>query len=222
MKIKLYTITFLIIFLFSACEREKNQTKPKIAKPTPVVSNKPKIVAFGDSLTAGFGLQEKESYPYLLQEKLKAEGYNYEVINAGVSGDTSAGGMERIDWSLDQEGVEILILELGGNDLLRGLSQPQMKGNITEIIKRTKAKNVKILLCGLFPENMSSGELQKNFASVYVEIAKEQKVPYMPFFLEGVGGKKEFNQPDGIHPNADGSKIITENVYKNLMPLLKK
>src|SRR3954467_11371027 len=116
------------------------------ALKTPEVSGKrPKIIAFGDSLTAGFGLANKESYPYLLQEKLNADGYNYEVVNAGVSGDTSLGGLERADWVLDQDGAEILVLELGANDMLRGLPVAKMKQNLDRIIKKAKAKNLKVL-----------------------------------------------------------------------------
>ncbi len=117
------------------------------AKPfvTPnVVSNRPKIIAFGDSLTAGFGLAEKESYPYLLQERLKADGYNYEVVNAGVSGETSLGGLERIDWVLEQENAKILVLELGANDLLRGVPVVRMKENLDKIIRKAKAKKLQV------------------------------------------------------------------------------
>ncbi len=137
---------------FTACgvSTAEPQANKKIQKPlsdSQIISKAPKIIAFGDSLTAGFGLAEKESYPYLLQQKLKAEGYNYEVINAGVSGETSIGGLERIDWVLEMENVEILILELGANDLLRGLPVAKMKENLSTVIKKAKAKNVQVLLC---------------------------------------------------------------------------
>lgn len=191
--------------------------------PMPQInSDKPKIVAFGDSLTAGFGLAEKESYPYLLQEKLKADGYNYEVVNAGVSGDTSAGGLERIDWSLEQDNVQILVLELGANDMLRGLPVPQMKKNLDGIIKKAKAKKIQVLLCGLFPPDAPVTKDQSAFAAVFKDLAKENNVTFLPFLLEKVGGVKTLNQPDGIHPNAEGEKIMTENVYHGLQPLLKK
>src|SRR3954468_12760719 len=128
------SFVFSVVF-FASCDvmTAKKQTNSDSKKPLPTPqskSDKPKIVAFGDSLTAGFGLTEKESYPYLLQERLKADGYNYEVVNAGVSGDTTAGGLERIDWSLEQDNVQIMILELGANDMLRGLSVSQMKKNL--------------------------------------------------------------------------------------------
>jgi acyl-CoA thioesterase I len=214
----------LAIFL-SACgassAKIENQ-KPTENVPMPVIeTGKPKIVAFGDSLTAGFGLTERESYPYLLQEKLKADGYDYEVINAGVSGDTSAGGLERVEWTLDQQNVQILILELGANDMLRGLSVSQMKKNLDAIIKKAKAKNVEVLLCGLFPPEAPVTKDQSAFAAAFRDLARENNVAFMPFFLENVGGVRTMNQADGIHPNAEGTRIVTENVYKSLKPLLK-
>ena len=212
------------IVLFTACS--SSSAKPEKAKePINVpstVSDKPRIIAFGDSLTAGFGLLEKESYPYLLQEKLNAGGYNYEVVNAGVSGDTTVGGIERIDWSLEQENVQILILELGGNDLLRGLPVAKMKDNLDKIIRKAKAKNVQVLLCGMLAPPTMGTKYQKEFVDVFPSLASEHKIAFMPFILEGVALDKNLNQPDGIHPNAEGDKVMTENVYNSLKPLLKK
>jgi acyl-CoA thioesterase-1 len=224
------TITFLSFISFAvftaACDSSaaKLDDKNRVENvPMPQLnSDKPKIIAFGDSLTAGFGVAEKESYPYLLQEKLKADGYNYEVVNAGVSGDTSAGGLERIDWSLEQDNAQIMILELGANDMLRGLPVPQMRKNLDAIIKKAKAKKVQILLCGLFPPDAPVSKEQSSFATVFRDLAKENNVAFLPFFLENVGGVKNLNQADGIHPNAEGTRIVTENVYKSLLPLLKK
>lgn len=191
--------------------------------PLPQInSDKPKIVAFGDSLTAGFGVAEKESYPYLLQERLKADGYDYEVVNAGVSGDTTAGGLERIDWSLEQDNVQIMILELGANDMLRGLSISQMKKNLDAIIKKAQSKRITVLLCGLFPPDAPVTKDQSEFATVFQNLAKENNVAFLPFFLENVGGVKTLNQADGIHPNPEGTRLVTENVYKAVKPLLTK
>jgi len=221
-------LSFIFLFgLIAACDSSAAKTETlerteEVSFSVPPVSDKPKIVAFGDSLTAGFGVSEKESYPYLLQQKLKAEGFDYEVINAGVSGDTSTGGLDRIDWSLEQENVQILILELGANDMLRGLSAAQMKRNLNEIIKKAKAKNVEVLLCGLFPPNPFVPRAQNEFALAFRDLAKEMDVAFLSFFLQGVGGMRNLNQPDGIHPNAAGTKIVADNVYKALRPLLKK
>ncbi|HLM03093.1 MAG TPA: arylesterase [Pyrinomonadaceae bacterium] len=202
--------------------RLKNQKPKDAAKLPPTSSNKAKIIAFGDSLTAGFGLSEKESYPFLLQQRLNAEGYNYEVVNAGVSGDTSQGGLERIDWSLEQENVEILILELGANDLLRGLPPAKMKKNLGEIIRKAQAKKIKVLLCGMLAPPSMGVKYQQEFVNAFPDLADEYKVEFLPFVLEGIALDKKLNQADGIHPNADGAKILAENVYKGLKPLLVK
>lgn len=207
------------------CEAAKpgvNSTN-RTAKPltTPkAVSNKPKIIAFGDSLTAGFGLAEKESYPYLLQEKLKAAGLDYEVVNAGVSGDTSLGGLERADWVLDQDNAKILILELGANDLLRGVPVAKMKDNLEKIIIKAKSKNIRVLLCGMLAPPSMGAQYQRDFVNAFPDLASEHKVEFLPFLLDGVALNKELNQADGIHPTAQGTKIVTENVYKALRPML--
>lgn len=185
-------------------------------------TNRPKIIAFGDSLTAGFGLAEKESYPYLLQEKLKADGYDFEVVNAGVSGDTSLGGLERSDWVLEQDNAKILILELGANDLLRGVPVAKMKENLDKIIRKAKAKKLKILLCGMLAPPSMGSEYQRDFMMAFPDLATEHKVEFLPFLLENVALKKDLNQADGIHPNANGAKIMTDNIYKALQPLLSK
>ena len=189
---------------------------------TPQISSeRPKIIAFGDSLTAGFGLTERESYPYLLQERLNDEGYSYEVVNAGVSGDTSLGGLERVDWVLEQNNVEILILELGANDLLRGVPPSKMKANLDKIIEKAKAKNVNVLLCGMLAPPTMGADYQREYTQAFPDLATKHKVAYLPFVLDGVALRRELNQADGIHPNPEGTKIMTENIYKELKPLLK-
>ena len=193
----------------------------KPLKTPQATANRPKIVAFGDSLTAGFGLTERESYPYLLQERLNADGYGYEVVNAGVSGDTSLGGVERVDWVLEQDNVEILVLELGANDLLRGVPVAKMKANLDQIIRKAKAKNVTVLLCGMLAPPTMGAEYQRAYSSAFPDLATEHKVAYLPFLLENVALKRELNQADGIHPNADGTKIMMTNIYKELKPMLK-
>jgi acyl-CoA thioesterase-1 len=219
------SFTFLAAVLFgcgaSATKKPSASGEPRPLKTPQITVNKPKIIAFGDSLTAGFGLTERESYPYLLQEKLNADGYNYEVVNAGVSGDTSLGGLERADWVLEQDNVAIMILELGANDLLRGIPPAQMKANLEKIIEKAKAKNVTVLFCGMFAPPSMGADYQRDFSNAFPDLATKHKVAYLPFLLEGIAMKKELNLPDGIHPNADGEKIMTENVYKELKPLLK-
>jgi acyl-CoA thioesterase-1 len=181
----------------------------------------PAIVAFGDSLTAGYGLSEEQSFTTLLQRKLDDKNYRYRVINAGVSGDTSAGGVRRIDWAL-QENVKFLILELGGNDAIRGQPVTVMKKNLAQIIERAQSRDVTVVLAGMeAPPNLGE-EYTRAYRQVFRDLAKQYKVALIPFVLEGVGGRAEFNQPDGIHPNAEGEKIMTENVWQVLEPLLEK
>jgi acyl-CoA thioesterase-1 len=227
---KLYKAIIILTFVFSAvffasCDvspaAKQSNTSAKKPLATPQIKNdKPKIVAFGDSLTAGFGLLEKESYPYLLQEKLKADGYDFEVINAGISGDTSLGGLERIDWTLEMENVQILILELGANDLLRRMPVANMKKNLAKIIEKAQAKNVKVLLCGMLAPPAVGAEYQREYQMVFPDLATEYKVDFLPFLLENVAMNKDLNQADGIHPNAEGSLIMTDNIYKALKPML--
>lgn len=200
--------------------REPAQPGNKPLKTPEITAERPKIIAFGDSLTAGFGLSEKESYPYLLQERLKADGYDYEVVNAGVSGDTSLGGLERADWVLDQENAKILILELGANDLLRGAPVSKMKANLDQIIRKAKARKLKVLLCGMLAPPTMGAEYQREFTMAFPDLAEEHKVEFLPFLLENVAMKKELNQADGIHPNAEGAKIMADNIYKALKPML--
>ncbi|MEA2175346.1 MAG: acyl-CoA thioesterase [Blastocatellia bacterium] len=181
----------------------------------------PKIVAFGDSLTAGLGLTAAESYPSLLQKRLESDGYQYEVVNAGVSGDTSAGGLRRIDWALDGD-VRFLILELGANDLLRGQPIKEMKKNLDQIIERAQSKGVVVLLAGMYAPTNSGGDYEREVQAAFQSLAREREVTLIPFFLDRVAGIESLNQADGIHPNAEGSKIVTETVYNALRPLLDK
>lgn len=192
--------------------------------PAPAATSKegwPTIVAFGDSLTAGYGLLEEQSYTTLLQRRLDEKGYRYRVVNAGVSGDTSAGGVRRIDWALEGD-VKLLILELGGNDALRGQPVSAMKKNLARIIETAQARGVTVLLAGMeAPPNLGA-EYTQAYRQVYRDLAKQYKLAFIPFVLEGIGGLAEMNQPDGIHPNAEGEKIMAENVWRVLEPLLEK
>ncbi|HKX84419.1 MAG TPA: arylesterase [Pyrinomonadaceae bacterium] len=218
------SFTFLIAIL-AGCTPDamRASSAERTAKPlvTPeVTASRPKIIALGDSLTAGFGLTEKESYPYLLQQRLNDEGYNFEVVNAGVSGDTSLGGLERADWVLEQDGAQVLILELGANDLLRGLPVTRMKENLALIIKKAKSKKVKVLLCGMLAPPSMGSEYQRDFSNAFPDLADEMDIAYLPFLLEGVAMNKALNQADGIHPNPEGTRIMTDNIYRELKPLL--
>jgi acyl-CoA thioesterase-1 len=181
------------------------------------------ILFLGDSLTAGFGLEEREAFPSLIKEKIEAEHLPFEVINAGVSGDTSAGGLRRLAWLL-QRPIDIAVIELGANDGLRGLPVTAMKNNLQSIIDQLKTKNpaVKIVIAGMqMPPNLGT-DYARDFDAAFGEVAKKNDAALIPFLLEGVGGHIDLNQPDQIHPTAAGHKIVAENVWRVLAPLLKK
>lgn len=186
------------------------------------VQAKPKVILFfGDSLTAGYGLSPEEAFPALSEKELIKKGKHVNVVNAGLSGETSAGGLSRIDWVLRQP-VDVFVLELGANDGLRGLPVEQTKKNLQAIIDKVKTKNpqVKIVVVGMMvPPNMGS-TYTTEFTAVFPEIAKKNKATLMPFLLEGVAGNEKLNQADGIHPNAEGHKIVATNITKVLAPLL--
>ena len=220
-----------IFALVSACisvgcgvERESapsaDAARPATVPADPTVPpGRPKIVALGDSLTAGYGLLESQSYPALLQQRLDAEGYKFEVVNAGVSGDTTAGGLRRLDWALDGN-VRVLIVALGGNDGLRGLSVDEMKNNLTAIVTRAREKNVVVILAGMEAPPNYGAEYATAFRSAFREIAGRDRVIVIPFLLDKVAGQSQLNQGDGIHPNEQGTRIVAETVWSVLRPLL--
>jgi acyl-CoA thioesterase-1 len=155
----------------------------------------------------------------LLQQKIDAVGYQYEVVNAGVSGDTTAGGLRRLDWSL-QEDVRVLIVALGGNDGLRGLPVTEMKQNLAQIIETARAKNISVILAGMeAPPNYGS-DYAASFRKVYRDLAQEYRLPFVPFLLDKVAGQASLNQWDGIHPNPQGAAIVADTVWNVLKPLL--
>lgn len=180
------------------------------------------VVFLGDSLAAGLGVQPSEAFPALIGEKIRAAGLPFEVQNAGLSGDTSAGGLRRLDWLL-QRPIDILVLELGGNDGLRGLELKAMKSNLQAIIDKAKGKNpqVKVVIAGMqVPPNMGP-DYATEFARVYSDLAQENKAALIPFLLEGVGGNRELNQRDLIHPSPEGHRIIADLVWRTLEPILR-
>jgi acyl-CoA thioesterase I len=178
-----------------------------------------KIVVLGDSLTAGLGLLENQSYPHLLQQKIDRDGFNFEVVNAGVSGDTSAGGLRRLDWAL-QDHVRVLILALGANDGLRGLSVVDMQQNLGTIIERAQAKNVAVILAGMEAPPNYGVEYAASFRRAYRDLAAQYRVVFVPFLLDKVAGQAALNQGDGIHPNPEGAAIVADTVWNVLKPLL--
>jgi len=180
----------------------------------------PRIVILGDSLTAGLGLPVDQSYPALLQKRLKAEGSPYQVVNAGVSGDTSAGGLSRLDWALEGD-VRVLIVALGGNDGLRGLPPEQLKENLSQIITRAQQRRITVILTGMEAPPNYGREYLVGFHQVYPALAREYHVALVPFLLDGVAGHDALNQRDGIHPSAEGARIVADNVWKVLKPVIE-
>jgi acyl-CoA thioesterase-1 len=195
-------------------------TPPRTASPrreTPARS-RPRIVFLGDSLTAGLGLAMSDAYPALIQRRLDAAGLNFEVVNAGVSGDTSAGGLARLDWALDGD-VRILVVALGGNDALRALPTDQLEQNLATIIERAEARGISVVLAGMEAPPNFGRDYIVSFHKVYPELASKYHVAFVPFLLRGVAGSDTLNQRDGIHPTTEGARILAETVWAALKPL---
>ena len=190
------------------------------AAPQPA-STKPRIVFLGDSLTAGLGLASDKSFPSLISRRLKERGLDYEVVNAGVSGDTSAGGLRRVDWSLEGD-VRVLVVALGGNDGLRGLPPAELKKNLAAILERAKARNIPVILAGMEAPPNFGVEYTNAFRDVYPALAKEYGVRLVPFLLQGVAGVAALNQADGIHPNIRGAELVADTVWAELDPALRR
>ncbi len=183
--------------------------------------DRPKIVILGDSLTAGLGLPIAQAYPTLLQQKLDAAGLRYAVVNAGVSGDTSAGGLSRLDWSL-QGDVKILVVALGGNDALRALPVSQLAANLSTIVETAQKRGVHVILAGMEAPTNWGRQYDVDFHKVYPTLAAKYHVPLVPFLLQGVAGNERLNQADGIHPTAEGARIVADNVWKVLRPVAEQ
>jgi len=179
------------------------------------------IVAFGDSLTAGLGVPADQTYPARLGARLRREGYEYKVVNAGVSGDTTAGGLRRVDWALRLK-PEIVILELGVNDALRGQDLASVRANLDQLVARFQAAGARVLVAGMrLPPNYGTPYAEA-FQRLFGEVARARNAPHIPFFLEGVGAIPRLNQADGIHPTAEGYALVVDHLWPFLVPLLRK
>ncbi len=188
--------------------------------PSAQAESEIKIVAFGDSLTAGYGLPQTDAFPVQLQAALRKAGLNVRVENAGVSGDTSTGGAQRLDWALSN-GADFVLLELGANDALRGIEPSITRQSLIKIIENLKTKNIPVLLTGMrAPPNMGA-EYQKEFDGIYADLAKQYDLPFYPFFLDGVAAIPSLNQDDAIHPNKEGVAIIVERMLPFLISSIK-
>ena len=209
-------ILLYVAFALGCSKPPENSPRTTSDAPaaSPVASARPaiRVVVLGDSLTAGLGLPPEEAYPSLLQARLRDRGWSVDVINAGVSGDTSAGGLRRLDWSLDPS-TRVLIVALGGNDGLRGLPSDALRINLGTIIERTQARRVTVILAGMeAPPNLSR-PYSTAFRQVYRDLADQYHVALLPFLLDGVAGVGSLNQADGIHPNAAGARKVADNLW---------
>jgi acyl-CoA thioesterase I len=215
--------------LLTACSRE---AAPAPAAPAPTASPaapaaetpavaRPRIVFLGDSLTAGLGLDPEQSFPALIGQRLAASGLNYEVVNAGVSGDTSAGGLRRLDWSLAGD-VKMMVVALGANDGLRGLSTAELKKNLSAILDKATARGVTVILAGMEAPPNFGADYTRAFRAVYSDLAKQYDVRFIPFLLAGVAGNNTLNQADGIHPNVRGAQLVADLVWPELQAVLPR
>ena len=220
-------LSLFMFLIFTSCgEATKKEEEEQNEESAEDQTNKEKnkvILFFGDSLTAGYGLEQEEAFPALIQQKIDSLGLEYKVMNAGLSGETTSGGKNRIDWVLKQN-VDVFILELGANDGLRGIPLAETRRNLQEIIDFVKGKNpdIEIILAGMqIPPNMGQ-EYTSEFKNIFPELADRNNVKLVPFLLEDVAGNPELNQQDGIHPTAKGQKIVAENVWEVLKPVLEE
>jgi len=180
------------------------------------------LLVFGDSLSSAYGIGPREGWVTLMEERLKQKKFDYNVVNASISGETTSGGATRIDEALARTKPELVIVALGGNDGLRGLSTSQIKANLTRIVETARRHGARVLLLGIrMPPNYGP-QYVREFAAVYTDVARQQKVPLVPFMLQGVAGERDMMQPDNIHPTAAAQPVILETVWKGLQPLLEK
>jgi len=221
-------MAFLIIVLLVGCNNANDKAQNKITEKETELSdsiiddNQKVIVFFGNSLTAGYGIDPGDAFPALIQKKLDSLGYNYKVVDAGLSGETTASGLNRIEWVLKQK-PDVFVLELGGNDGLRGIPLVETRKNLNKMIEIVREQNesTKIILAGMMiPPNMGQ-KYTDEFRGIFPQIAEKKNVYLIPFLLDGVGGERELNLPDMIHPNEAGHKVVAENVWSVLGPIVR-
>ena len=212
----------VLVLVTLGCGKSEETTELQTASSEPQAEEKKKIILFfGNSLTAGYGLEAEDALPGLVQQRIDSLGYGYRVINAGLSGETTASGLSRLDWFLEEE-PEIFILELGGNDGLRGISLEETSKNLKAILQKVRSKypHTHVILAGMqIPPNMGV-EYTLAFKDIYPKVASEEKVTLIPFLLEGVAGNPDLNLPDGIHPTEEGHLIVFETVWPYIDQLI--
>jgi len=227
MRFYINVLLFSFLLAVASCasnnEKKKEKVENEVSQKEPEkVEKQNNIIFFGNSLTAGYGVEAEEAFAGLTQKRLDSLGYEYNVINAGVSGETTASGLSRVEWVVKRQPVDIFVLELGGNDGLRGIKPEETDKNLRAIIDKVRSihPEVKILLAGMMvPPNMGQAYAEE-FQKIFPQIAEGKNVNLIPFLLKDVGGEAELNLPDGIHPTPEGHKIVAETVWENLKPLL--
>ena len=192
-----------------------------LAFAAPSHAAEPVIVAFGDSLTAGLGVTPEESYPARLQSRLRAEGYAYRVVNAGSSGDTTAGGLRRVDWALKNK-PDVVIVALGANDGMRGQELASVRANLDAIVARFQKAGARVIVAGMEVPPNYGARYAADFRRLFWEVALKRKAAFMPFLLEGVAGNPKLNQADGIHPTAEGYRVVVDHLWPIIQPLLAR
>ena len=220
-------LTALLVFLLVfpgmvACSNESPSAGSRPESQGSEGARPGTIVAVGDSLTAGYGVDETEAYPALLEKRLLRDGFNYKVVNAGISGETSSGTRSRIEWVIRSLKPDMIILETGANDGLRGVDPTLLEKNLDEIVTIVKANGIDILLAGMkMPPNLGPAHTAR-FSSVYPKIARKHQIPLMPFFLESVAGNPRYNLPDRMHPNPEGYRRILDDIYPHVLAVIKE
>lgn len=224
----------ILVMLCVACDQAPTPKGPvpaapevvpaAVASPAPgsaSVSANRRIVVLGDSLTAGLGLEAEQAFPALLQTRLDARKPGWLIVNAGVSGDTSAGGLRRLDWALDG-GAAVVLVALGGNDALRGLPVAELASNLDQIVQRAQTTGARVILAGMEAPPNAGPEYVSSFRAVYPALAKKHRVALVPFLLDGVASIESLNQADGIHPNPAGARILADTVWRALEPVVRE
>jgi len=225
----------ILVMLCAACDtapapKSAVTTTPEVAPASSVAAPAPtsstvspnrRIVMLGDSLTSGLGLEPEQAFPALLQARFDARGTGFVIVNAGVSGDTSAGALRRLDWALDG-GAAVVLVALGGNDALRGLPVADLASNLDEIVRRAKATGARVILAGMEAPPNTGPDYAASFRAVYPAVAKKHGATLVPFLLDGVAGIEALNQEDGIHPNPAGARIIADTAWRALEPLVRE
>jgi acyl-CoA thioesterase-1 len=215
-------IVLVVLCCLTGCDTEPPDVEETSRPAETATGYAGTIVALGDSLTAGLGVAETQAYPAQLARKLQADGFNYNVINAGISGETSSGARSRIQWILSSLKPDMVILETGANDGLRGIDPRLLESNLDKICSLLKSNHIEVLLAGMQMLPNLGPEYIQSFATIYPRIAQKHQILFMPFFLEGVAGDPQYNQADRIHPTAQGYRRIVDNIYPYVLKMIAR